>query len=322
MLDIKGRYFALAGTLTAAGGLAFAMAPAAQASSFQCVTSNGCGTLHTTISFGGGTVVAMDAKRQNPNGMVIGYPDLARDKATSFDKVAHSISRLHAGSCATAPAAVAGVKVTAGIETFTAVAGTTFSDAALSGGTGGDVSLSPAPTSALITLTAAGTATAAPPYSLTFKIRNSSGCVGTETVSVTEAAGVVTAGTPVFTVSPVPFRTYTPFYTLVYAPNGNWSDRCVTNTDPGGDNTLALRPCTLGRDHDQRFFALAGGAGSPVTIHNTDARHFAMENGSEGSGLFMQDSSAVNPRIPQPDSSDNRQLNVNGSTADLWTWGT
>ena len=50
MLNIKGRYFALAGTLAAAGGLAFAVAPAASASTHACDTAlNGCRSIQSEV---------------------------------------------------------------------------------------------------------------------------------------------------------------------------------------------------------------------------------------------------------------------------------
>jgi hypothetical protein len=107
------------------------------------------------------------------------------------------------------------------------------------------------------------------------------------------------------------------YYTFVYAPDGNWSNACLTDV---GDGNLAFRPCTLGRDLSQRFFAEVGGV--PQVIHNTDTRAFSVEAGWTGSGHFMQDSSGSDPRVPQPDHSDNRQLNVNGSAGTTWTWGT
>jgi hypothetical protein len=196
------------GAFTVVLGLFAGLSGLAHASSFECVTSVGCGTLHTTIGFGGGTTVAMDAKYQKATEMVIGYPDLARDKATSFDKVAH-----------------------------------TFGDST--------------------------------------------------------------------------------YYTFVYAPNGDWSNACVTDV---GDGDLALRPCTLGHRLGQRFYAYDVTTDptftTPVVIHNTDTRHFAIR----GDAGFMADTSGSNPTVAQPDSSDNRQLTLVSLTGDetpaTWTWGT
>ena len=75
----------LAGTL-AAGTLA---AGTAQASSTGCAFTNGCATLHGTD--GASHAVAMDAKRKSsaPGTLIIGYPDIPGDGATSFDAVLH-----------------------------------------------------------------------------------------------------------------------------------------------------------------------------------------------------------------------------------------
>ena len=84
-MSIYGKVLAAAAGLTLLGGIA--AAGTARASSPDCAFSNGCATLHGTDA--NGNTVAMDAKKQNKAGIVIGYPDNAGDGATSFDGVLH-----------------------------------------------------------------------------------------------------------------------------------------------------------------------------------------------------------------------------------------
>ena len=94
MLNIKGRYFALAGTLAAAGGLAFAMAPAAHATTGACQSALGtqCGTfasvdLETTPHAVFWDVFHGTARANTP---VLGYGNnSAQDSATDITKVEH-----------------------------------------------------------------------------------------------------------------------------------------------------------------------------------------------------------------------------------------
>ena len=68
-------------------GLAVAAAPAS-ASTFNCVFSNGCGTISGADH--NGTPVSVDSKYKNPLEEIIGYPDLSGDSATNYGIVAHS----------------------------------------------------------------------------------------------------------------------------------------------------------------------------------------------------------------------------------------
>ena len=81
-----------AAALALACGISAAAGTAAHASSTGCAFSNGCATLHGTDA--ASHQVAMDAKRQSskPGTLVIGYPDLTGDGATSFDAVLHYTS--------------------------------------------------------------------------------------------------------------------------------------------------------------------------------------------------------------------------------------
>lgn len=117
--------------LAAAGAAAFAVAlsvgATAQASSPGCAFGNGCATLHGMDA--ASHQVALDAKYQNKSEILIGYPDLAGDGATSFDGVLHftkgakvttsqdtslQVNRLH-GTCPALPSA--GLTPSAGIVT-------------------------------------------------------------------------------------------------------------------------------------------------------------------------------------------------------------
>lgn len=62
----------------------------ASASSYGCNAQVGCATLNSHEANGNpGTSVSMDARWQQPNQIIIAYPDNKLDKATSFDKVPH-----------------------------------------------------------------------------------------------------------------------------------------------------------------------------------------------------------------------------------------
>lgn len=75
------------GTAAFMGGTIIAAALPAGASSFNCVAAAGCATLQGHNA--AGTEVALDAKGKVPTGILIGYPDLTQDAATSFVKVEH-----------------------------------------------------------------------------------------------------------------------------------------------------------------------------------------------------------------------------------------
>ena len=92
-MSIKHKLFASAATLTLVGGVGLAStAGTAQASSTGCAFSNGCATLHGVDV--ASNAVAMDAKRQSSASgtLIIGYPDIPNDGATSFDAVLHYTS--------------------------------------------------------------------------------------------------------------------------------------------------------------------------------------------------------------------------------------
>lgn len=77
--------------LGAAGIAATALtmtAGSAGASSFGCNAQAGCATLNSHQT--DGRAVSMDARWQQPNQIIIDYPDHTLDKATSFDKVPHT----------------------------------------------------------------------------------------------------------------------------------------------------------------------------------------------------------------------------------------
>ena len=88
-MGLKSKVFAAGAAVTLLGGIA-AMAGTAQASSTGCAFTNGCATLHGVDA--AGHAVAMDVKYKNPKEIVIGYPDVPGDGATSFDDVLHYTS--------------------------------------------------------------------------------------------------------------------------------------------------------------------------------------------------------------------------------------
>jgi|SRR5580692_4835060 hypothetical protein len=320
----------------------------ASASSFDCVTSDACGTLHSTIDYNGGTAIAMDAKHKNSHEMVIGYPDLILDSATSYVKVQHTSTTLAdtAISVSDVRASCTEVAQPAPVETTALIVRSSVSGDC-DGAIGGNVSVSgsdsllqfviSSPDSAGVT---GVTASWVLPSGLSPTGPAGPTVVSATTDESTESVGLGTAvagdygDQSVTLVATSPTEVYTlvftftlhvetariagdTFYTLVYAPDGDYTSQCVTDV---GDGELALRPCTLGREASQQFLALADGTGTPQVIGNTDTRSFALENVL--SGHFMEDTSGSNPLVPQPDSSDNRQLDVNGPASVLWTWGT
>lgn len=78
----------IAAAFVMGGATIIAGAGAAGASSFNCVAAAGCATLQGHNA--AGTAVALDAKGKVPTGILIGYPDLTQDAATSFTKVPHT----------------------------------------------------------------------------------------------------------------------------------------------------------------------------------------------------------------------------------------
>jgi len=88
-LNIRRKVFAGAAILTALGTAGAAGSLPAFASSTGCAFSNGCATLHGTDA--NNHAIAMDAKHQSAKAgtLIIGYPDVPGDGATSFDAVLH-----------------------------------------------------------------------------------------------------------------------------------------------------------------------------------------------------------------------------------------
>ncbi len=85
--SFKAKIAGVAVAALAFGGMAAMAAPSANATTFNCVFSNGCGALHGVNAVG--TPVAVDAKYKNPAEEAIGYPDLSGDSATNVALVAH-----------------------------------------------------------------------------------------------------------------------------------------------------------------------------------------------------------------------------------------
>jgi hypothetical protein len=86
-LSVKSKVLTAGAVLAVLGGTGAAGVLPASASSPGCAFTNGCATLHGFDA--ASHAVAMDAKYQNPKEIVIGYPDVPGDGATSFDGVLH-----------------------------------------------------------------------------------------------------------------------------------------------------------------------------------------------------------------------------------------
>lgn len=83
MLNIKGRYFALAGTLAAAGGLALAAAPVAHASTHACDTAlNGCRSIQSEVP--NRPDLDVQGGAANVGNVLIVFTRSATDKAEDF----------------------------------------------------------------------------------------------------------------------------------------------------------------------------------------------------------------------------------------------
>ena len=81
-MSARNKILASAGGLVLAASLGLG-AGVAQASTPGCAFADGCATLQGFDA--ANHAVAMDAKYQNPKEIVIGYPDVPGDGATSFD---------------------------------------------------------------------------------------------------------------------------------------------------------------------------------------------------------------------------------------------
>ena len=94
-----------------------------------------------------------------------------------------------------------------------------------------------------------------------------------------------------------------------------------TSTGPGA---LRLLPCTLGKDTGQDFtIGTSNGllSGSQATVRNL------LAEAANPADSYLTDPSTSDPSVPQSDTADalppgGRQLYVNGTSANLWSWGT
>jgi hypothetical protein len=114
-----------------------------------------------------------------------------------------------------------------------------------------------------------------------------------------------------------------PFYTFVYAPHGDWTSQCVT--DINGSGALTMAACTAGKDTGQDFTI---GATTPGLLSGSQApvRNLLAEAANPADS-YLTDPSTSNPATPQSDAADERapggrQLYVNGTDTNLWSWGT
>jgi hypothetical protein len=153
------------------------------------------------------------------------------------------------------------------------------------------------------------------------------GVVYTEPGGVIDTASFTLVVTGNKTVGPGPD---VPYYTFVYAPNGDWTSECVT--DNNGSGALTLQACTLGKNRYQDWFALDG-AGNPSSGLATSSAAFRVQNVlaavTNAASSCLTDPSALNPATPQSDATDEnaspagRQLRTDGSCAlgvNPWTW--
>jgi hypothetical protein len=202
------------------------------------------------------------------------------------------------------------------VDTFTdSVPGGTFSFTALPAG----IAPVTPPGADSGTLTA-DTSTAVP------GLYTSLGVIYTEPDGAVDTASFDLLVTGIKTTTPGPG---VPYYTFVYAPNGTWTNQCVT--DESGSGGLKLVACTGGDDRYQDFFALDG-AGAPAQISDgVTEYHFQdwLAQASDPGSSCLTDPSTLDPATPQTDATDEgfngRQLRVDGScttTADLWNWNT
>lgn len=327
------KFLAAAGAVVMSAGLGLGLSLTAMASSFGCTLGDGCGTLHTTGTDLGGNSQAWDAKYQNPMEEVIGYPDNPGDSATSFDLVRHDASHvtgfgpdvsltlspnaphLAFGSGVTAAAVYDGSQF---VITFT---GLTPADHYQLG-------VSSNPFTALATGTFTGTqgnAGASFPYVIAGKAITPGHYHVTLTLTdQTTPAAFVTQTVTADVHAPV-LVSHSAYYTIVLAKNGFWSNDCVT--DPGSGK-LRMEPCTLGRTLGQRFAIYDASTLqllSHVNIHAPNASPWALKNLL--SQHFVTANLAVDSSVPQPDSSDTRQLTDHGvnpaaHASEQWTWNT
>jgi len=320
-------------------GTAAVTAGPASASTPGCAFSNGCATLHGTDALG--RAVAMDAKYQNKNEIEIGYADNVGDTATSFDGVLHSHQTRPVNTWDDTGLGpfTADPPVYSNVNGATKIQVTNFADD---------------PSTGVITITVKGgtapytaTLTGLQGATVTSPITKSSGGSFNADISVngaTNAQGFYNNIVLTITDSATPTPqtvTYTgsaevfahrvtipssnePYYTYVYAPNGTWTNQCVT--DINGSGALKLSLCTNGHDAGQDFTTDAAGGllgATPAHISNLLAA-------SVGSKSCLVDPSVSNPTTPQSDAADEvapggRQLYVNGSCAvdtNLWSWNT
>jgi hypothetical protein len=325
-------------------------APSANATTFNCVFSNGCGALHGVNAVG--TPVAVDAKYKNPDEMAIGYPDLTGDSATNVALVAHTQHSVgtqawadtalfgtdanlvctDATSAPPSPPACGGngtlTNNVGGSLTFTftpagpvALSASQSDSAVLPSGlaAGAPVSIGGGQFTVAVPL-----GTAVPntygAQSVTFNAVYPDGPSRTFTDTITVTFILKVDANHEFTPGPV-----STFYTIVFAKNGFWSSQCLTEVGTVGKVRFA--PCTLGHDPGQRFYAYLGGV--PATSSILAGGTYSFQSG-EGGG-FLEDASVnPSPQLPQTDLADSilpngRQLDVNGTNSlqanEMWTWG-
>lgn len=327
------KFLAAAGAVALSAGLGLGLSLTASASSFGCTLGDGCGTLHTTGTDLGGNSQAWDAKYQNPMEMVIGYPDNPGDSATSFDLVRHQATHVTGFSDTglTVSPNPASLAFGSGVTGSVTQTGTSFA-ISLAGLTSGNhysftltgASFWSGPTTA--TFTASGATFSG---SQVVSIAGDSFHPGhypvTITLTDTTTPAAFSPQTVAFTVHAHAVTSQSAYYTMVLAKNGFWSNDCVT--DPGSGK-LRMEPCTLGRMLGQRFAIYDASTSQLLThvnIHAPNSAPWALKNLlSQG---FVTANLPVDSSVPQPDSSDSRQLTDHGHNpaahaSEQWTWNT
>lgn len=340
-MSVRIKALAFAAGLTLLGGIA--AAGTAQASSTGCAFSNGCATLHGTNALG--EAVAMDAKYQNKTEIVIGYPDNAGDGATSFDGVLHytrattlttwADTEVFPVTVPTVSANPSPSPIHIGHINFDASTGTWGFQ--VSGGSGPYTAtltgLSDSNSAAVVTSPITGVAAPSTADNATVSVNGATlapGLYDNVTLTITDSA----TPTPDTFSATIAVKVYAhavtipggdkPYYTLVYAPKGDWTSQCVT--DINGSGALRLYPCTAGHDPGQDFTTDS----TSGLLGSAQAHVSNLLAASVGASSCLADPSVSNPATPQSDAADQvptggRQMYVNGSCAsgaNLWTWGT
>ena len=346
-MSARNKILATVAGFTLLGGICVLGAAEAQASTPGCAFGNGCATEHGTNALG--EAAAMDTKYKNKTEIVIGYPDNANDGATSYDGDLHHTRATSTttwddtevlpawpavDTTRTGPSTTLGIyapsihlDVPTGVWSFQVDGGSGPYTATVSGLSDSNSSATVTPAITVV----AGSPSTTPNADLAVNGATlAPGLYDNVTLTITDS-GTPTPSTVSYTLIVRVFAHQVtipggdkPYYTYVYAPNGTWTNQCVT--DINGSGALRMYPCTAGHDPGQDF--TTDGAGGLLSA--TPAHVSNLLAASVGANSCLTDPSVSNPATPQSDAADQtptggRQLYVNGSCAastDLWSWGT